>query len=415
MVSSFSNLHANLSEMELKRLLNEAKSEFPPAKSNILVIVPDLTRTAPIDKFFPILCERFLKDGSKVDFIVALGTHRQPSEDEVSKLVGLDKKERQERFPGVRIFNHQWDLSAELTLLGKISADKLKKISKGLLAEDVPITINKRVLDYDHLIIIGPVFPHEVVGFSGSNKYFFPGLAGREIIDVSHWLGALVTNLDILGKQDTPVRQLIDEAALLIRKPITYINLVMAGKELKGCFVGRTKEAWRKATELSAQLNVVWHDHPYESILSIPSTKYEDLWTGAKAIYKLESVVLDGGDLIVYAPHLKILSFAHDELIREIGYHVRDYFLFQEQRFAHVPRGVLAHSTHVRGAGSWIDGQEKARINVTLATGIDEETCLQMGLSYRDPATIDVEEWRKHYSGRLLVEDAGEQAHLCKA
>ncbi len=148
-------------------------------------------------------------------------------------------------------------------------------------------------------------------------------------------------------------------------------------------------------------------DEPYDSVLAVVPPMYADLWTAAKGIYKLEPVVADGGELILYAPHVTSFSVTHGGTIAEIGYHCRDYFLAQRERFAGVPRGVLAHSTHVRGRGTYEDGVERCRIEVTLATGIPPEDCARVALGWRDPATIDPAAWAGTGRSRV-VERAGE-------
>jgi nickel-dependent lactate racemase len=136
---------------------------------------------------------------------------------------------------------------------------------------------------------------------------------------------------------------------------------------------------------------------------------YDELWVAGKCMYKLEPVVADGGELIIYAPHLKEISITHGELIEQVGYHCRDYFTKQWDRFKHFPRGVLAHSTHVRGQGTFADGVERGRISVTLATGLSESQCAKINLGYRDPESIDVESFAgREDDGVLLVRKAGE-------
>ena len=144
---------------------------------------------------------------------------------------------------------------------------------------------------------------------------------------------------------------------------------------------------------------------------------YEDIWTAAKGMYKLEPAVADGGEVIIYAPHITEISYTHGQQIEEIGYHVRDYFLKQWQRFQHYPGGVLAHSTHLRGIGSY-DGDtgiESPRIQVTLATGISEDRCRKVNLGYLDPQSIRLDEWRgREAEGILIVPKAGEMLYRLK-
>jgi nickel-dependent lactate racemase len=260
------------------------------------------------------------------------------------------------------------------------------------------------------------VFPHEVAGFSGGNKYFVPGVAGPEIINVTHWLGALLTSRGIIGVADTAVRRLIDRAASFIPTPRLCVALVMHGRSLHGLFVGAMEDAWRAATSLSAELDIVEVDRPFERVLSVVPEMYDDLWTAAKGMYKTDPAVSDGGEVVIYAPHIDEVSYVHGAYIDEVGYHVRDYFLAQWESFRHLPWGVLAHSTHLRGDGTDEAGVERPRIRVTLATGISRERCRRIGLGYLDPATVDPEEWAgREHEGVLLVRRAGEILYRVKS
>ncbi len=255
----------------------------------------------------------------------------------------------------------------------------------------------------------------EVAGFSGGNKYFVPGVSGQEVIDVTHWLGALLTSKEIIGVADTPMRRLINRAASLIPTPSSLIAMVMHGMDLRGIFVGEMDETWHAATELSGALDIVFVDRPYRRVLSLVPEMYDDLWTGAKGMYKLEPAIADGGEVVIWAPHITEVSYVHGKYIDEVGYHVRDYFTAQWERFEHIPWGILAHSTHLRGAGTFENGEERARIDVTLATGIPKERCERIGLGYLDPASIDPEEWAdREDEGILLVRRAGEQLYRVK-
>ena len=142
---------------------------------------------------------------------------------------------------------------------------------------------------------------------------------------------------------------------------------------------------------------------------------YDELWVGGKCMYKLEPVLADGGELIIYAPHIKEISVVHGELIEEIGYHCRDYFLKQWDKFKDYPWGVIAHSTHVHGVGTYENGVEKRRAMVTLATGIPKEICEKVNFGYRDPATINIEDYAdREDEGVLLVRKAGEMLYQLK-
>ena len=179
-------------------------------------------------------------------------------------------------------------------------------------------------------MICGPVFPHEVVGFSGGNKYFFPGIGGQEVIDISHWLGALITSYEIIGTPGiTPVRRLINRAANLISTPKLCLAMVVAPKtnQLAGLYIDKPESAWEAAAKLSDKLHITLSDRSFKQVLSVMPEMYDDIWTAAKGMYKLEPVVADGGEVIIYAPHITEFSYTHNEILSQIGYHVRDYFL----------------------------------------------------------------------------------------
>jgi hypothetical protein len=126
-------------------------------------------------------------------------------------------------------------------------------------------------------------------------------------------------------------------------------------------------------------------------------------------MYKLEPAVARGGELVIYAPHINTVSRVHGKYIYEIGYHILDYFLQNWERFKHIPLGVLAHSTHVRGSGVMEGGIEKPNINVTLASKISSEECQVLNLGFLNPDSIDIEEWQNRAEeGILYVPKAGE-------
>jgi nickel-dependent lactate racemase len=298
--------------------------------------------------------------------------------------------------------------------IGVIPAAEIAQLSGGRLAQPVEVSLNRRIFDYDQLVICGPVFPHEVVGFSGGNKYFFPGIAGADVINFTHWLGALITNYEIIGAGYTPVRAVIDRAASMVTVPTACFALVVTSAGLAGLYFGAARDAWEKASALSAQRHIVWLERPMRQVLSVMPPMYADVWTAGKGMYKMEPVVADGGEVIIYAPHITEVSYTHGHLLEEIGYHCRDYFVAQAERFARYPGGVLAHSTHVKGQGRYdpATGIETPRIEVTLATGIPEERCRRINLGYRDPASIDVAAWSGRESeGILVVPRAGEMLH----
>jgi len=396
-----------LAEGAVRQVLQDAFKRVDLAGKRLLIVIPDSTRTAPIPLMFEALNEILGGTAAAVDYMVALGTHQPMDDAGLSKLVGkpvLDGKAGT-----VNVFNHRWELPETFVTVGTISEAEVAQLSEGRLSLAVPVRINRLALEYDQLIVCGPVFPHEVVGFSGGNKYFFPGISSPEMINATHWLGALITLAEVIGTAETPIRRMINRAAEMIPTPKMLLAMVMHGQELAGLYAGPMQGAWRAAAALSEELDIVYVDKPFRRVLSIVPEMYDDLWTGAKGVYKMEPAVADGGEVVIYAPHITEVSYTHGDIIDRIGYHVRDYFVKQWERFKDEPWGILAHSTHVRGAGAYENGLETPRIAVTLATGIPRERCEKIGLGYMDPSTIDVGEWQnREHEGVKLVPRAGE-------
>lgn len=418
MLTSQSSVTHSLPEHTVHELLAQASQHLSLKGKRVLVIIPDRTRTAPIPMLFKLLYEQIGHHVSQLDYLIALGTHPPLDDEAIDLLVGVSAAHRRERYPNVHIYNHEWSHPNALQQIGTISREETAQLTNNLLISEVPVTLNRRIFDYDHIIICGPVFPHEVVGFSGGAKYLFPGIAGPDIINFTHWLGALVTSMKTIGVKDTPIRRVIHRAAQFVSCPITCIALVMREQDLHGVYIGSYEEAFGAAADLSAQLNIIYVDRPYQRVLSQPATHYDDLWTAAKAMYKTEPAIADGGEVIIYAPHIQEISYTHGRLIDEVGYHVRDYFLKQWSRFADVPGTILAHSTHVKGTGSYDvhTKQEMPRIQVTLATGIPEERCRRVNLGYLDYRTIHPQEWQgREQEGFLYVPHAGEMLYRLKA
>ena len=403
-----------LSEQDVRELMAAALSKARLDGKRILILIPDGTRTAPVPLMFRLFFEQLGESAAAIDYLIALGTHKPMSESAINRLIGVTAEERAGRFAGVRVFNHRWDLEETFVTLGRISSDEVEDITGGLMHDEVMVRLNRMVFDYDHVIVCGPTFPHEVVGFSGGNKYFFPGIGGSTVINFSHWLGAVLTSYSLIGTKNTPVRRLIDKAASFIDRPKLCFSMVVKGEALAGLYIGTPEEAYNAAADLSATLHIRWVERPFRRVLSVMPKMYDDIWTAAKGMYKLEPAIADGGEVIVYAPHIDEISYTHGKLIDDVGYHVRDYFLNQWDKFKHYPGGVLAHSTHLRGIGSYdaSTGVESPRIKVTLATRIPEERCRKVNLGYTDPDTIHMDDWRdREEEGILLVPKAGEMLY----
>jgi lactate racemase len=401
---------------------------------SVCVLVPDGTRAFPLPLLVRAVHRALHARVSRLTVLIALGTHAAMTDDALAAHLGYTGRELSDVYPGTDVRNHEWWKPESFAHLGTIPSARIEELSEGRLSLDVEVLLNRAVVDHDIALVVGPVLPHEVVGMSGGNKYFFPGVAGQRIIDVSHWLGALITSAEIIGTTGTtPVRALIDEGASLIpAEKYAFCGVTAeaghtrdgdddygaagdgaglraaADPDLHSLSFGDCLSSWADAAEVSAATHVTYLDRPVRRVLSIVPELYDEIWTGAKGFYKVEPVVADGGEVILYAPHIREIASSHPQ-IHEVGYHCRDYFVKQWETFSYVHWGVLAHSTHLRGAGTYDEatGEERLRVQVTLATGIPEDVCQAVNLGYRDPATIHLKDFEAD-PGTLVVPRAGE-------
>lgn len=396
--------------------ITRAYEKFALKNKKILVIIPDKTRSAPIQQFFSLFQKYYAPGVKKLDYLIALGTHPLLTENQKLERLGITKAEQAIAYPDLEIHNHRWDLEETFSNVGTINKSNMAELSEGLIEERTPISVNKMIFNYDIVLVLGPVFPHEIAGFSGYTKYLFPGICGWNFIDSTHWLGALKTNIETIGKIDTPVRRMINKAAEFISVPIVYFNMVVNDEGLKGLFVGDTDSAWRKAAGLSGEVNIHYEPKQYEKVISIASPKYADYWTGAKAFYKLEPIVADGGEIIVYAPHIHDISITHNKVLEKIGFHVVDYFkAYLDTKFKKIPRTTLAFSALVKGKGAYQDGMEATRISHKLALNIPKAVLDSLNLAWEDKSRIDIEKWKnKESNGIKVVFNAGEKLFRTK-
>ncbi|MDT7577769.1 MAG: hypothetical protein QOH17_4102 [Pseudonocardiales bacterium] len=400
-----------LADGQVTTFVQERLAAHPFDGRSVCVLVPDATRTCPLPLLLRAVHAALHGRVTRLTILVALGTHAPMTEEALARHVGCQPGLLEETYPGTVVVNHEWWRPDTFADLGTVPASRIAELSDGRMRLPVPVLLNRAVVEHDIALVVGPVLPHEVVGISGGNKYFFPGVGGQKIIDVSHWLGALITSAEIIGTTGiTPVRALIDDGAALIPSEKLALCVVTAESAdgavdgavdaavsspvgdsgLHSVSFGDTRAAWASAAEICAATHVTYLDAPVRRVLSIVPEMYDEIWTAAKGFYKLEPVVADGGEVILYAPHVKEISSTHRE-IYDIGYHCRDYFVKQWERFSDVHWGVLAHSTHLRGAGTFDaeTGEERLRVRVTLATAIPESVCHAVNLGYRDPASVD--------------------------
>jgi len=400
---------ALLTNQEVFDILNGVFTANDLTGMRILVIIPDSTRTMPLPIFFQYFVKLLRGKVSKMDFMIALGTHLPMSKEAICHQFGISLEEMNGTYQDIHFYNHAWDQKETFIDLGKFDAEEINRLTFGTIQKDVTVQINKIILDYDLLLVCGPVFPHEVMGFSGGTKYFFPGISGPEFTNTTHWIGAMNTCMKTIGVRDTPQRGLLERAAAWIPVPRLYCCPVVKSEGIYGLFAGDPFETWKKAADLSAEVHVEYKSKPFHTVFSEMPCLYDDIWTAAKGMYKLEAVVEDDCELIIYAPHIDEISYTHGKILDRIGYHCRDYFVNQWEKFKDEPWGVLAHSTHLTGLGTFENGTEKKRIRVTLATRIPKERCEMLGLGYINPEEINTDSYKnKENEGILYVPHAGE-------
>ncbi len=421
-----------LDEDRVTAFVGEQLAAHPFDGRSVCVLVPDATRTCPLPLLLRAVHGALHGRVSRLTVLVALGTHAPMGEEALARHLGYEPGRLEATYPGTTVGNHEWWRPETFADLGTIPAARVAELSDGGMRLDVPVLLNRAVVEHDVALVVGPVLPHEVVGISGGNKYFFPGVGGQKIIDVSHWLGALITSAEIIGTTGiTPVRALIDDGAALIPSEKLALCVVtgevadgvsdgavdsavaspVRSSGLHSVSFGETRASWASAAQVCAATHVTYLDAPVRRVLSIVPPMYDEIWTAAKGFYKLEPVVADGGEVVLYAPHVKELSSTHPE-IHDIGYHCRDYFLAQWDRFSHIHWGVLAHSTHLRAAGTYDagTGEERLRVRVTLASAVPEDVCHAANLGYLDPASVDVAAFAAD-PDTLVVPRAGEMLY----
>ena len=376
----------------------------------VLAIIPDKTRDDNTDLLFPLVNEVLSERGvACLDVLVAQGTHPPMSEPQKLAKIGLRS------FAG-RLFDHRWDEGDELITLGELSANTVGELTGGLINDAVPVTINKLLAPgvYDTVLVFGATVPHEVAGFAGGAKYFFPGVAGPELTHTTHWLGALAQIENIIGNVETPTRRLIEAAADLIAARVISFNSVVSrdeGGELvtHALFAGDIREAFRRAAEVSSRVHIRYTGRKYRTVLALLDRHYDEMWVGGKASYKLGAIVEDGGELIIYAPHLTKLSETHGALIEKYGYapleSVRDMLGASAELRENLC--IAAHLAHVSYAGRTDEhGRVVPRYRITMATGLDEETCKRVNLGYTDYRRVDAAQMIADPE-TLVVKDAG--------
>jgi nickel-dependent lactate racemase len=407
----------SLSPEELRTIVEEALADIGHGE-RVLAIVPDKTRDDNTDQLLPFAAE--ILEQKKVgcfNALIAQGTHGPMSEAEKREKIGWTKIA-----PGIldNIFDHEWDCDDKLVTIGELSAAQVADLTEGLMNEAVQVRINALLAPgrYDTVLVFGATMPHEVAGFAGGAKYFFPGVAGPELTHLTHWLGALATIENVIGRIETPTRRVIEAAAALLSPRIISFTSVSTrngeGLRTHALFAGDLYEAFRRAAKISSEVHIKRIGRKYKRVVALLDRHYEELWVGGKASYKLGSIVETGGELIIYAPHLKQLSATHGHLIEKYGYapleQVREMVAGSDELRANLC--VAAHLAHVSyGSARNAAGQLMPRYRITLASGVSEAACLRVNLGFIDHRRFEHETYRDD-PDTLVVEDAGRDLYL---
>jgi nickel-dependent lactate racemase len=409
----------DLSPAELRAIVEQALLTVGPG-ARVLAIVPDKTRDDNTDILFPAASEILKERGAEqFDALVAQGTHMPMTEEEKRAKVGLGEDAPLPLLGN--IFDHQWNRPEELVDLGELSAERVSELTGGLINEAVKVNLNRLLAPgvYDTVLIFGATVPHEVAGFAGGAKYFFPGVAGPDLTHATHWLGALASIERVIGRVETPTRHMIEAAADLVPARVISLNSVVTrgdDRRLRthALFCGDLREAFRRAAEVSRQVHIKYTGRKYRRVVALLDEHYDELWVGGKASYKLGGIIEEGGELIIYAPHLRTISETHGLLIEKYGYapidRVREMVALSTELRSNL--AVAAHLAHVSYAGSRDDtGKVIPRYTITMASALDEATCRRVNLGFMDHRQFR----REDFAGdpdTLVVERAGRDLYL---
>jgi nickel-dependent lactate racemase len=406
-----------LSEADLRQIARDALRPIP-AGARVLAVIPDKTRDDNTDLLFPMVSQELAgRRVARLDALVAQGTHPPMTAAEKRAKIGAGAAELP--VPG-EIFDHHWDRASELTTVGRLTAAEVSTLTGGLMSADVPVQLNRRLAPgtYDYILVLGAVVPHEVAGFAGGAKYFFPGVAGPELTHLTHWLGALASIENVIGRIETPTRHVIEAAADRVTTPVIGFTSVStrdaSGLHTHALFTGGLRETVRQAAAVSAQVHIRYTGRRYRRVVALLDEHYDELWVGGKASYKLGGIIDNGGELVIYAPHLTGISTTHGALIEKYGYapleQVREMVEGSDELRANLC--VAAHLAHVSYAGrTGPDGRIEPRYRITLASAIPEEVCRRVKLGFADCGSIDIGAARRD-PDTLVVENAGRDLYL---
>jgi lactate racemase len=409
---------ADLTPDELSQIVSKALAGVPE-NSRVLAIIPDKTRDDNTDLLFP-LAARILatRNIAKLDALIAQGTHSPMTDAEKLSKIGVKSLAE---IPNLgQIFDHEWNRPEKLVSLGELPAEQVRELTGGLFDEPIPLTANRLLApgNYDVVLIFGATVPHEVAGFAGGAKYFFPGVSGAELTHKTHWLAALATIEKIIGRIETPTRHMIEAAADHIPTAVVSLTSVVsrtADDRLRthALFAGDYRLALRRAAEVSRLVHIKYTGRKFKRVVALLDEHYEELWLGGKASYRLGGVIEEGGELIIFAPHLRCISETHGADIEKFG----GYAPLEKIKELVAASGelqsnlcVAAHLAHVAFAGR-ADAAHEMRFKITLASQVTAENCRRVRLGFMDHRTFQLSDYEND-PDTLIVERAGRDLYL---
>jgi len=351
----------NLSADDLKQGLYTAL-ETLGQKRKVLALPPDITRF--YSRAGELTRYAWQHYGDKLtDILPALGTHFPMTEPEIKRMFG--------DVPTDLFRTHDWRQG--LATLGQVPGEFIQEVSEGKLDFSWPAQVDKLLVegDFDLMLSIGQVVPHEVIGMANYNKNVFVGTGGAEGINKSHYLGAVYGMERIMGRADTPVRRVLNYASDHFAQglPIVYVQTVVAatenGQVTRGLFIGDDIECFNLASELSLKVNFTMLDEPLKKVVVyLEPEEFKSTWLGNKSVYRTRMAMADGGELIVLAPGLR--EFGEDKeidaLIRKYGYVGTDRVLKLVEDNEDI-RANLSAAAHL------IHGSSEGRFTITYCPG----------------------------------------------
>lgn len=385
-----------LTSADLKKGLFEALEKMGK-KHKVLAVPPDYTRLPSRAGELTEFAWEYYGD-ALTDVLPALGTHTPMTDQQISHMFGL--------LPASLIREHDW--RNDVVTLGTVPAEFVKEVSEGAVDFPWPAQVNKLLINgnFDLILSIGQVVPHEVVGMANYNKNIFVGTGGVEGINKSHFVGAAYGMERMMGHADTPVRRIFNYASdhFSNHLPIVYVQTVVGldksdGKvKCRGLYIGDDYEVFDKAAKLALQVNFDLLDKPLKKVVVyLDPTEFKSTWLGNKSIYRTRMAIDDGGELIVIAPAL--IEFGEDKeidrLIRKYGYFGTPVTLkaCEENEELRKNLGAAAHLIH---------GSTEGRFSVTYCPGKGSENLTQAEIENVGFKYADIDEVTSKYNPENL-------------